>query len=143
MKTTEPVAEHQRGLSKILPDGSELPDSTPVELPVGFYHPETIQQTIRRLVTDPAIRAEMASSGIETFDEADDFDIPEDDMPQSPHEENFDPHHLLAREQEVMAGAVRPRSEEEIAAARKIISDHKAALAAAKAKKAEADSTRT
>lgn len=137
MAKADVVADHLRGLSYIDKNGSEIPDSRPAELPVGFVHPESIQDTIRRLITDPRIREELDGEQMESFDEADDFDI-EDDVPQSPHEENFDPLHLLAREHEVSGGAVRPRTPEEIAAAAKIVTDHKAALAAAEAAKAKA-----
>lgn len=127
-----------KGRSFITPDGAELPDPRPVELPVGFERPESIQETIRRLITDPAMRAELQDKDLESFDDADDFEI-EDDGPISPHEDNFDPLHLLAREQEVMSGAVKPRSREEVAAAVKVLLDHKAALDAAKADKPKAD----
>lgn len=126
-------AVFERGLSIMTPDGSEILDPRPVTLPVGFERPESLQETIKRLITDPAIRRELEDAGAESFDEADDLDI-EDDVPQSPHEDVFDPMHLLSREQEVMGGAVRPRSPEEVAAAKKVLSDHIAALDAAKAK---------
>lgn len=129
------------GRSFITKDGSEIPDSTPVELPIGFERPESIQESIRRMILDPALRAELQANDIETFDEADDFEI-EDDFPQSPHEETFDPMHLLSREQEVMAGAVKQRSVEEIEAARKILADHKAAVDAAEFAKLKAERKR-
>lgn len=112
----------ERGKSFILPDGSELPDPRPVELPVGFERPESIQEMIRRFVTDPAIRRELEANDVESFDEADDLDI-EDDLPQTPHEDRYDPLHLLTREQEIMAGAVKPRTAEELAAAREAIEE--------------------
>lgn len=125
-----------KGRSFIAPDGSEVPDPRPVEMPIGFERPESIQDMIRRLVTDPALRAGLTANELETFDEADDFEV-DDDFPQSPHEDQFDPEHLLSREQEVMAGAVRPRTAEEVAAARKVLADHKAALDAALRDKAK------
>lgn len=112
-----------KGRAIMLPDGSEVLDPRPVELPVGFERPETIQEMIRRLVTDPAIRAELEASEAESFDEADDLEI-DDGMPVSPHEDQFDPMHLLAREQEIRAGTVKPRSQEEIAKAKAVLEEH-------------------
>lgn len=113
-----------KGRSFITPDGAEIPDPRSLELPVGFERPESIQETIRRLVTDPAIREQLQVDNVETFDEADDFEI-DDDVPLvSPHEEQFDPHFLLSREQEIMAGTVKPRSREELEAAAAVIAQH-------------------
>lgn len=111
------------GVSKLTPDGSELPDSRPVEVPIGFERPESIQDLIRRLVRDPAIREDLTSSDAESFDEADDFEI-DDGMPVSPHEDNFDPMHLLARDQELRSGTVAERTPEEIKAAKALLDSH-------------------
>lgn len=113
-------------------DGSELPDPRPVALPVGFERPETIQQMIRRLITDPRMREELSGGGAETFDEADDFEIPEDDTPRSPYEEQFDPLHLVSREQEIANGMVAAPTAEELSAAADIIARARAAAAQAK-----------
>lgn len=114
------------GRSHILPDGSEVPDPKPVALPVGFERPESIHDLIRRLVTDPSIRDEMKNAELESFDEADDFDIEDDVMVNSPHEDVYDPEHLLTREQEIMAGTVKPRTAEEVAEARRLIEEVRA-----------------
>lgn len=66
--------------------GREIPDQTPVEIPIGFKRPLTLQEEIQR-----AIRGEMsrqaAAEGMESFEEANDFDT-EDvlDDPRSNHE---------------------------------------------------------
>ena len=122
----EPKFAEATGRSILNKEGAEILDPTPVEIPIGFERPESIQSMIRRLVLDPQLREELQNQGAETFDEADDFDIADDDVPQSPHEENFDPMHLLAREQEINSGFVKPRSKEEIEAANKAINDYRA-----------------
>lgn len=125
MKQKPEQLEFPNGRSKILPDGSELPDPRPMALPVGFERPPSIQELIRQLVTDPQIREELRASDAESFDEADDFDI-EDDLPvNSPHEDQFDPLHLLAREQEIMSGTVKPRSREELEQAEETLKKHR------------------
>lgn len=108
------------------PDGSEVLDSTPMEIPVGFERPESIQELIRRLVIDPQIRQDLQDHGAESFEEADDFEM-DDDMPRSPHEDQFDPMHLLAREQEVMSGAVKALTPGEVAAAKAAVEAYRAA----------------
>lgn len=54
----------------------EIPDKTPVELPVGYHPPETLEAMIARLVRYESSRAEKV--GQETFEEADDFEVADD-----------------------------------------------------------------
>lgn len=133
MKKTPDTAPYEfpNGRSLLNSDGSETPDPRPMALPVGFERPESIQDLIRRLVTDRAIRDQLEASGVESFDEADDFEV-EDDFPMaSPYEETFDPLHIVAREQEIRSGTVRDRSPEEKESAREAI---RTAIAAEKIK---------
>lgn len=82
--------------SKLDENGHELLDNTPVELPLGFEHPESLEDRIRRLVRT-SVSSHAAEQGAETFEEADDFDIPDDDSdPITPFEMEFDP--ALGRE---------------------------------------------
>lgn len=54
--------------------GREIPDSRPMAMPAGMRVPESLAETMRRL-----IRVEMSrqavESGQESFEEADDFDV--------------------------------------------------------------------
>lgn len=72
-------------MSKFNERGHELPDPTPVEVPIGFRRPLTLQEEIMRFV-----RREMSQiaeqQGFETFEESDDFDVDDDVMPYSRHE---------------------------------------------------------
>lgn len=62
--------------------GHEIPDNTPLEIPVGFHLPESLETTIARLVRAESIRA--ADKGVaETFEESDDFDLDEENTPIS------------------------------------------------------------
>lgn len=72
--------------------GHEIPDPQPVEVPAGFKRPETLAEQIRRLVRNEEFQRDLAAQGMETFEEAEDFEI-DDDMfdPSSPFEEVFDP----------------------------------------------------
>lgn len=71
--------------------GHEIPDSTPMALPVGFKRPESLQDQIRRLIRSERLAMEASSLGRETFEEADDFDVGDDYDPTSPYEEVFEP----------------------------------------------------
>lgn len=92
--------------------GLEIPDSTPMEIPVGYRRPETLQDQIRRMVrVDLSAAAEQA--GAESFDEANDFDIEDDDAEYFPthhelHEEVVD--ELRRVHKEAAEGAQRRRS---------------------------------
>lgn len=58
--------------------GQELPDDTPLELPVGMRRPLTLQEQIQQAVRGAVSRA-AARHERETFDEANDFDVEDDD----------------------------------------------------------------
>lgn len=66
--------------------GREIPDPTPVEMPVGFRHPPSLNDEIQRLIRNELSQA-AAAQGAETFEEADDFDVDDDDgVPFSEYE---------------------------------------------------------
>lgn len=66
-------------------DGWEVPDPTPVAWPAGVRRPETLTEQIRRLVRLEVSKA-AAEQGMESFEEADDFDMDDDDELRSPYE---------------------------------------------------------
>lgn len=73
-------------------EGRELMDPRPKNVPIKFTrNPETLSAKIARMVREELSEA-ASKSGLETFDEADDFDVddPEMDHIESPYEENFD-----------------------------------------------------
>lgn len=63
--------------------GREIPGNRPPALPLHFKRPPSLQETIRQMVGVMSRDAE--SKGFETFEEAEDFDVDDDD-PRSPHE---------------------------------------------------------
>lgn len=58
--------------------GREIPDDTPVEMPLGWKRPQPLIERIREI-----IRVEMSQQGVdqgfESFEEADDFETGEED----------------------------------------------------------------
>lgn len=69
-------------MAKFNEQGQQIPDQTPLEIPVGFQVPTDLNTLIRQLVRAESGRA--AEMGQETFEEADDFEIESDD-PISPY----------------------------------------------------------
>lgn len=107
----EAIAKHPKG--KPLNDqGQLIPDPTPLAPPLGYKKQPSMAEIIRE-----QIRVHMSNvasqQGFETFDEADDFDVGENDFPVSPHE--------IDEEQEVPASVLRAR----------LLADQEAAAAAA------------
>lgn len=72
-------------------DGREYPDPTPVAPPIGFVRQPTLAETMRQMVRSEALKRAARESGMETFEEADDFEIGDDYDPKSPYEEVFEP----------------------------------------------------
>lgn len=77
---------HQR-LDK---DGNEVLSKKPAAVPLGFEKPETLEQTIARLVNNRLIQKQLDEQGHETFEEANDFNVDDDFDPNSPWEEHFE-----------------------------------------------------
>lgn len=57
--------------------GRQVPDPRPVEVPVGLKRPLTLQEEIKRFVRSE-LSTRAAAEGVETFEEADDFELDED-----------------------------------------------------------------
>lgn len=69
-------------------------DPTPMAPPVGYQKSVPLHLQIREMVRSEALRQAAESNDLETFEEADDFDIMDDDVPfdpKSPYENDFDP----------------------------------------------------
>lgn len=72
-------------------DGREIPNSTPMEPPIGYKKQPSIFDQVRALVRSDQLKKEAMDAGMETFEEADDFDLDEDEDPHSKYENDFDP----------------------------------------------------
>lgn len=65
-------------------DGHEIPDDTPIHIPLSD-RPLNIQEQLARFVRSEEVKKLVQDRGIDTFDEADDFDIDEPEF-RSPYE---------------------------------------------------------
>lgn len=63
--------------------GREIPDPRPMEMPLGLRKPESMEEMIRRFVRVEASRIAQ-KEGMETFEEADDFEVEDDDFSDAP-----------------------------------------------------------
>lgn len=69
-------------------NGYEVPDPTPLAIPVGFQRPMTVAEQMAKYMRSAALIARDEQQG--SWEEEDDFDIPDEDM-SSPWETVFDP----------------------------------------------------
>lgn len=72
---------------RLTTDGKEIPDPTPMAPPVGFTRQPTLRDQIREMIASERLRAEAEAAGYESFDESDDFDIPDEPgLPVTPYD---------------------------------------------------------
>lgn len=98
------IAAHPKG--KPLNDRGELvPDPRPMAPPIGYKKQPSMVDIIREQIRLAGLEA--ANAGFETFEEADDYDVGDED-PRSPYE--------LEESLEVPASVLRARAAEAVAA---------------------------
>ena len=95
-KETVPPA-HLSGFAERKYDerGYEIMDDRPLQPPIGYHRQPSLSDQIRQMVRSEALAREAEQSGLETFEEADDFDIGDDYDPRSPYEDDFDPQEAI------------------------------------------------
>lgn len=64
--------------------GNELPDPTPIAVPAGFARPETLAQQMARLIRSHEYQRRLSDAGAETFQEANDFDVDDEEIEVNP-----------------------------------------------------------
>jgi len=86
-------------------NGVEFPDPTPVALALKFKKPLSIQEQMMQMIRADDFRKALLNRDVETFEEADDFDVDDDSFdPTTPYEQDFDNATIAAAQ----AGAVQP-----------------------------------
>lgn len=72
--------------------GHEVVSNVPMQPPLGYKKEPSVSDRIREMVRSEMLRREVEAAGLETMEEADDFDVDDDPIdPSTPFEENFDP----------------------------------------------------
>lgn len=74
------------------PDGTPVLDPVPLAPPVGYKKQPSMVEIVRDMVRGERLRQEAEAAGVETFEEADDFDVGDDpELMRSGWENDFDP----------------------------------------------------
>lgn len=89
-ETIKPDYLDRRG-QPMTPWGAEILDPIPVAPPIGYKRQPTMVEHIREMVRSERLRQEAEAAGAESFEESEDFDVGEDDDPQSVWENEYDP----------------------------------------------------
>lgn len=89
-------------------------DLTPVEIPAQTEQPMTIEQMIQRYVRE-AVSPAAVDEGDESFEDADDFEVEDDESPFLTHHEVEAMSELELREQADLMGYELPDAESEMA----------------------------
>lgn len=76
---------------RVAPGEPDFYDPTPIAPPIGWHRQPSMHDIIAAQVRQALLDREVEDQGMETWDEADDFDVEDDPFPQSPHEGDFDP----------------------------------------------------
>lgn len=79
--------------------GHEVVSSVPVAVPLGYRRPPSLAEQVKSMVRNELSRA-ATEQGLESFEEADDFDIG-DDAPKSPYELDFDQETAVIGQEEI------------------------------------------
>lgn len=78
-------------ISELDGHGREVLDPTPMAPPIGYTRQVPLHLQIREMVRSEALRQAAEAEGMESFEEADDFDVDDDFDPRTPFENEFDP----------------------------------------------------
>lgn len=92
--------------------GREIPDPVPLAPPVGYKRQPSLVELVRDMVRGEHLRQAAMAEDKDTFEEYDNFEIPDDPSPpNTPYENDFDPPvKELVREGDKALRAKRPPS---------------------------------
>lgn len=94
-RTGEVTIEYKKTQEARLDEnGHEIPDPTPMVVYTDLNRPLTMEERIARIMRSNQLQEAAEREGYETFDDADDFSVLDDDTDDSwdsPHEIDFDP----------------------------------------------------
>lgn len=110
-----PVHKHKSrmDIGKLTEDGREILDPTPIAPPLGFIKQPSLHELMRAMVLEHHA-AIARGQDPESFEEADDFDVDDDDEPHrhSDYEHNFDP--IGEADRAALQGRLTPEARQEI-----------------------------
>lgn len=118
------ILEHLRGQSGYNAKGEEIPDPHPKELVVDVESSMSLEEKVMRALRSPEWNQKMRDTGRETFEEANDFDIPEEESEFKSMSEDEDGD-VLAFEEGVRRGFVEEIPEEKRLEALKAVKEYR------------------
>jgi hypothetical protein len=83
-------------MGKLDERGREILNTEPLKIPTRLRRPATIQEQIQSAIRNQ-VSLDAMKKGHESFEDAEDFDVPEDEIISTPYEMDFDP--VAARQQ--------------------------------------------
>lgn len=93
--------------------GEEIPDPRPMEVPLGHKRPPDIHELIARYVQTETFRQRQQGLGQETFEEANDFELEDDELEDG----------LTSAEKAFLMAEEFPRGRDEIEAAARAVQE--------------------
>lgn len=81
--------------SKLGKRAVELPDPTPLAPPLGYVEQVPIHLQIRDMIRGERLRQAAEEAGAETFDEADDFELEDEEDYNTPYEAEYEPFQVV------------------------------------------------
>lgn len=78
----------RKGLNE---DGSPMLDPVPMAPPIGYRKQPSMVEIVRDMVRSERLRVAATEAGAETFEESEDFDVPDEFEAHSEYENDFDP----------------------------------------------------
>lgn len=106
-RMTVDAYHHKMAERRLTDDGKEKPNPVPMEPPIGYLKQPSMVENIRNMIRSEELRRAAEAAGAETFDEADDFDVPDDPEPVGRYEvpDDLEPVANLRRKQKDAADA--------------------------------------
>lgn len=102
-------------LKRFNDEGELIPIRGRKAIPMGHKRPESLSEQVARLVRNSEFARMVAAQGLETFEEADDFEVDDDiPLPNTPWERDHD----LANIGAMHGGVVNMPSEDQLAKGR-------------------------
>lgn len=87
---------------------AEFPDGTPVEVPLRFSRPPTLEERMKMFIRSQRMQEVAQAAGMESFQEADDFEIDDPDEALTPYELSQLMEHAPVMRQEQNADVASP-----------------------------------
>lgn len=91
-EAVEHIRRHKTNRDKLTTKGEEIINPRPMAPPIGYKKQPSMVEIVQNMIKSERLKQLAIDNGLETLEEADDFDTGEDDFdPSSPWEGEFEP----------------------------------------------------